>query len=356
MWSILQGQQVECSQKNTVYPPGMGIKSSVKFINPSKTPEPTPAPIPKGKGKATKTPSTRRRAMGSRSWTRPGRRMEHRPPQKILRSRGSLLQDDQKQVWKRTRQPIHGPPPKQQTCRPGGFGKRYTPRLGQQNKPTKGTAMPIQVIISEINRTCSTLNIQANSAKWTEFLNLSIYFTHNSVNAQIEKARSTILGVVCRGHTDPNTSFHKAIKWLRIVIHNVPKRKWVADTSRIRDKDTGAPHGSFVPVTKGDLEAELRSAHTLLADTTFMEGPDWTHRPGLTAYHLSSVLFHTSQIHPHSHLRSLSLYPSQEHHLKNTLIALHIPFNTPHPHQPWENPSHPHTPPPKKTLGILFEC
>lgn len=105
--------------------------------------------------------------------------------------------------------------------------------------------MPIQVIVSEINRTCSTLNIRANSAKWTEFLNLSIYITHDSIDAQIEKARSTILGVVCRGHTDPNTSFHK-----------------------------------FVPVTKGDLEAELRSAHPLLTDTTFMEGPDWTRRPG----------------------------------------------------------------------------
>ena len=81
---------------------------------------------------------------------------------------------------------------------------------------------------------------------------------------------------------DPNTSFHKAVKWSRVVIRNVPKRRWVADESGVRDEDTGAPHGNFVPVTKGDLEAELHTAHPLLADTVFMEGPDWTRRPSST--------------------------------------------------------------------------
>jgi len=174
------------------------------------------------------------------------------------------------------------PPPKQQTRRSGGHGKRYTLRIGKRDKPTPGTAMPIQVIVSEINRTCASLNVRANSAEWTPFLNLQIYFTFDSLDSQIEKAVATILGVVCKGHSDPNTSFHKAVKWSRVVIRNVPKRKWVADADGIRDEDTGAPHGSFVPVTKEDIEAELRNAHPLLADTIFMEGPDWTRRPGST--------------------------------------------------------------------------
>ena len=72
--------------------------------------------------------------------------------------------------------------------------------------------MPIQVIVSKINCTCASLNIHTNSAEWTQFFNLSIYFTHDSIDAQIKKARATILRVVCKGHSDPNTSFHKAVK------------------------------------------------------------------------------------------------------------------------------------------------
>ena len=52
--------------------------------------------------------------------------------------------------------------------------------------------------------------------------------------------------------------------------------------SRVCNEDTGAPHRNFIPVTKGDLEAELHAAHPLLTDTVFMEGPDWTRQPSST--------------------------------------------------------------------------
>jgi len=271
----------------------MGSKANVKIVNPIQNPEPTPTPTPapaKGKGKASKPTSP---SPSPPHVDEPFTANEIGPVQdagwsivppskKSFAAAAASSPKTTKNKYNNV--PVNkfmAPPPKQQH-RPGGFGKRYTLRLGKKDKPTKGTALPIQIIVSEINRTCSTLNIRANSAEWTEFLNLSIYFTHDSLDAQIEKARSTILGVVCRGHSDPNTSFHKAVKWSRIVIRNVPKRKWVNDESGIRDEDTGAPLGMFAPVTKDDLETELRASHPLLADTTFMEGPDWTRVPGNT--------------------------------------------------------------------------
>ena len=287
-WEIVnfEGQQIECEQEKTVYPPGIGTKTGIVFVDPSSNPKPTPAPASKGKGKATVTPSPSPHPRIDEPWV-----AEVGPVQdagwtiatKKSFAKAAATPAPTKNKYNNV--PVNrfmAPPPKQQARRPGGYGKRYTLRIGQRDKPTKGTAMPIQVIVSEINRTYANLNIRANSTEWTQFFNLSIYFTHDSVDAQIEKARATILGVVCKGHTDPNTSFHKAVKWSRVVIRNVPKRRWVADESGVRDEDTGAPHGNFVPVTKGDLEAELRAAHPLLTDTVFMEGPDWTRRPGST--------------------------------------------------------------------------
>ena len=90
------------------------------------------------------------------------------------------------------------------------YRKRYMLKYSQYEKPTEGTKLSIQVVITEINHTYSHLNIKANLAEWTSALNLQIFFMHNSLDSQIKKARATILGVLAKGYS--KTIFMKSIK------------------------------------------------------------------------------------------------------------------------------------------------
>ena len=141
-------------------------------------------------------------------------------------------------------------------------------------KPTEGTKLPIQVVVSEINRTCTQLNIKANSAEWTSALNLQIFFTHDSLNSQIEKARVMILGILAK--SCPKAIFMKSVKWSHVVIRDIPTSQWHNSDNGMVDKDTGMPHSSFIKVTKAEIEEELCAAHPLLTNATFIEGLDWT--------------------------------------------------------------------------------
>ena len=98
--------------------------------------------------------------------------------------------------------------------------------------------MPIQAVVSKINRTCAQFNIKANSAKWTPTMNLQLYFTHDSIDPQIEKAKKMILGTVAKGC--PKSVFLKSAKWLRIVVRDMPTQKWIIDEEGMVDEDTGA--------------------------------------------------------------------------------------------------------------------
>ena len=151
----------------------------------------------------------------------------------------------------------------------GNYGKRYMIKFHMDKKPLPGTAMPIQAIISEINRTCGQFHIKANSAKWTPAMNLTIFFTHDSIDPQIEKARNTILGVLAKGTN--KSLFIKSTKWSRIVVRDVPTQKWVTDENAPTDQDLGAPPpGEFIQVTDAELKEEIRKSHPILADTIFV--------------------------------------------------------------------------------------
>ena len=166
------------------------------------------------------------------------------------------------------------PPPR----RTSNFGKRWIIRFHREEKPTKGTATPIQVVVTEINRTCAQFNVKANSAEWTSAMNLLIYFSFDSIESQIMKCNKTILGALAKGCE--HAIFMKSVKWSRIVVRGVPVQCWIAETPPNTPESLELPNGHFVPVTKPDMEHALCASHPLLETAIFMEGPDWTDRSG----------------------------------------------------------------------------
>jgi len=173
------------------------------------------------------------------------------------------------------------PAPKATRPPPRSFGKKYMLKFHRDDKTPAGSRIPAQATVSEINRTCRTLNVRANTAEWTTAGNLFVFFTYDSIDSQIEKARSTILGVLARGM--PRTIFMKLVKWSRIVIRDFPTERWVAPTDdEMENQETlyADAYGSFVRVTKDEIATAIRQSHTLLTEAIFMEEPDWTTRDG----------------------------------------------------------------------------
>jgi len=158
-----------------------------------------------------------------------------------------------------------------------GFGKRYMIKFHRTDKPSTGTRMLEQAVTGEINRTCGALfHIKASAAEWTSAQNLNIFFTHDSVDAQIVKAGQTILGTVAKGFK--GAIFLKSVKWSRIVVRNVPLYKWVPGVMSHNEDNTNSISGDLQPVTDAELTDALRDAHPILKDAVFTEGPNWTNR------------------------------------------------------------------------------
>ena len=166
-------------------------------------------------------------------------------------------------------------PPKQSFANgPRRWGQKYMIKFHNDEKPTKGTAMPEAAIVSEVNRVCSDkFHIRTNACEWSLAMNLMIWFTGDSTPSNIEKARNTILGLLARNC--PKTIFIKSVKWSRIVIRDCPTKKWVhnADGGHLSGD---ALLGEFVPITQTDLEAAIRGSHPILQDAIFTKGPNWT--------------------------------------------------------------------------------
>ena len=136
---------------------------------------------------------------------------------------------------------------------------------------------------------------------------------HDSIDPQIEKAKKTILGAVAKGC--PKSVFLKSAKWSRIVVRDVPTQKWTVDEEGMVDEDTGASPGKFVQVTSADIEAELRKAHPLLEQATFLEGPDWTNRDGVPTGPKGNISFCIPDP-DEAHLKALT---------RNPLLLFHTP-------------------------------
>jgi len=150
-------------------------------------------------------------------------------------------------------------------------------KFHRTDKPSTGTRMLEQAVTGEINRTCGALfHIRASAAEWTSAQNLNIFFTHDSVDAQIVKAGQTILGTVAKGFK--GAIFLKSVKWSRVVIRNVPLYRYVPGTMSHDGDNTDSFSGELQPVTDAELTEALRDAHPILKDAIFTEGPNWTSR------------------------------------------------------------------------------
>ena len=215
-WTICdqEGNTTSCNQRKVVYAPGRGPKTKVN-IN-SKQKQPTTLPVAQllvnppseqpwktiqGGSAAKQSFAQAAAAVNKTKVTGPQRKYGNIPTNRFM-----------------------APPPKVVPKHTGSYGKRYMLKYSWNKKPTEGTKLPIQVIVSEINKTCTQLNIKANSAEWTTALNLQIFFMHNSLDSQIEKARTTILGVLAKGC--PKAIFMKSVKWSHVVIRDVPITRW----------------------------------------------------------------------------------------------------------------------------------
>jgi len=187
-------------------------------------------------------------------------------------------------------------PPKPPPRRSGGtFGKKWMIRFHKDEKPTTGTRMPTQAVISVVNAAISQFNIKVNVAEWSPVQNLLLYFTGDSTNGQITKARATIMGVLARGCL--RSTFLECVKWSRIVVHDVPTQDWNTSNSE------------FVDVDAKSMEAALRESHPILTDATFMEGPDWTARDGPKVGSTNANISFAIPDHDESHLKAITKSP-----------------------------------------------
>ena len=167
------------------------------------------------------------------------------------------------------------PPPRSTTRRTHSFGKKYMIKFHNEEKPVRGTETNIQAVVSEVNRTCaSQFHIKCVAAEWTPAMNLIIYFTTDSVDTSIVKAKATIMGTLARGC--PKSIFIKSVKWSRIGVRGFPTQRWKVEMT----DDEDGPQGFMEDVTKDDMEEAIRDAHPLLRDVVFMDGPSWTARDG----------------------------------------------------------------------------
>jgi len=168
-------------------------------------------------------------------------------------------------------------------------------RFHKDEKPTTGTRMPTQAVISVVNAAISQFNIKVNVAEWSPIQNLLLYFTGDSTNSQITKAQAMIMGVLARGCL--RSTFLECVKWSRIVVHDVTTQDW--DTSS----------SEFVDVDAKSMEAALRTSHPILTDATFMEGPDWTARDGPKVGSTNTNISFAILDHDESRLKAITKSP-----------------------------------------------
>ena len=282
-WIILDcmDQHIE-SFRHTVYAPGRDSKTrSVLSTNTN-----PPTHVDKGKQRKTELPASTIDALPTENpWTTVpsgGSKPKPSPPKSFAQATSTPKQKITAPQPKydnvpttRFMAPMPKRPPPRRT---GNFGKRWIIRFHREEKPTKGTATPIQVVVAEINRTSAQFNVKANSAEWTSAMNLLIYFSFDSIKSQITKCSKTILGALAKGCE--RAIFMKSVKWSRIVVRGVPVQHWIAEAPPNTPESLELPNGRFAPVTKPDMEHALWASHPLLETAIFMEGPDWTDKSG----------------------------------------------------------------------------
>ena len=85
-----------------------------------------------------------------------------------------------------------------------------------RDAPWKGVQTPAHIVVDKINVACEKMyKIKAILARWTEKNNLTVTFTNESKDKDIENAAKTIINILAQGYT--HVSFAKPAIWNKLV-------------------------------------------------------------------------------------------------------------------------------------------
>ena len=144
----------------------------------------------------------------------------------------------------------------------------YTLRFSRES-PWKGVQTPAHIVVDKINVACEkSYKIKAILARWTKKNNLTVTFTNESKDKDIDNAAKTIIDLLAQGCT--HVSFAKPAIWNKIVYRQIPCRV-------ITDEELNGDAMNMGQLwTKEQLLKEVKDSHPLLKDITFAYNPDWT--------------------------------------------------------------------------------
>ena len=160
-----------------------------------------------------------------------------------------------------------GTPVKQPQAAPTPFQNRNTRviRFPQGNRFTGHRLTPQQVVL-RVNQIHEHLPFKAILAKWTLKHNLTITFSKDSLDRDIDEAAQSIKQ--CLFPDNNHAIFGKAVNWSKIVFKNTPCRSF-----SINPEDNSIVAQDLSP--NALLEA-VRESHPLLEKASFVLPPEWT--------------------------------------------------------------------------------
>ena len=138
-------------------------------------------------------------------------------------------------------------------------------RFPQGNRFTGHRLTPQQVVL-RVNQVHTHLPFKAILAKWTLKHNLTITFSKDSLDKDIDEAAPSIKQ--CLFPDNNHAIFGKAVNWSKIVFKNTPCRSYTInpENNSIVTQD----------LSPNALVEAVRESHPLLEKATFVLPPEWT--------------------------------------------------------------------------------
>ena len=158
-------------------------------------------------------------------------------------------------------------PTKSTQAAPALFQNRNTRviRFPQGNRFNGHRLTPQQVVL-RVNQIHNHLPFKAILAKWTLKHNLTITFSKDSLDKDIDEAAQSIKQ--CLFPDNNHAIFGNAVNWSKIVFKNTPCRSYT-----VNPEDNSIVAQDLSP--NALLEA-VRESHPLLEKATFVLPPEWT--------------------------------------------------------------------------------
>ena len=161
----------------------------------------------------------------------------------------------------------HDTPAKPNQAAPALLQNRNTRviRFPQGNR-FSGHRLTLQQVVLRVNQVHTHLPFKAILAKWTLKHNLTITFSKDSLDKDIDDATQSIKQ--CLFPDNNHAIFGKAVNWSKIVFKNTPCRSYT-----INPEDNSIVAQELRP---NALVEAVRESHPLLETATFVLPPEWT--------------------------------------------------------------------------------